>query len=136
MQISLRRGERLYINGAVIRPDRKVSIELLNDVAFLLENHVMQACDATTPLKQLYFVAQMLLMEANESREPLRLFDEMLKNLHASLPGPSFREPLESISKKVAEKRVFDALKIIRGLFPLEEEILSGASQQFQTRVA
>ena len=41
MRLYLRPGEKLYINGAVIRVDRKVSIELLNDVTFLLENHVM-----------------------------------------------------------------------------------------------
>ncbi len=43
MNITLRAGERFFINGAVIRIDRKASIELLNDVTFLLENHVMQA---------------------------------------------------------------------------------------------
>ena len=50
MNITLRAGEKLYINGAVIRVDRKATIELLNDVTFLLENHVMQADQATTPL--------------------------------------------------------------------------------------
>jgi flagellar biosynthesis repressor protein FlbT len=43
MNISLRRGERIFINGAVLRVDRKVCLELLNDVTFLLESHVMQA---------------------------------------------------------------------------------------------
>ena len=43
MNITLRAGERFFINGAVIRIDRKASIELLNEVTFLLENHVMQA---------------------------------------------------------------------------------------------
>ena len=56
MNISLRADEKIYINGAVLRVDRKVSIELLNDVTFLLESHVMQANDATTPLRQIYFV--------------------------------------------------------------------------------
>ena len=63
MNISLRADEKLYINGAVIRVDRKVSIELLNDVTFLLETHVMQASEATTPLKQIYFVIQIMLMD-------------------------------------------------------------------------
>ena len=31
MNISLRKGEKIYINGAIFRVDRKVSIELLND---------------------------------------------------------------------------------------------------------
>jgi flagellar biosynthesis activator protein FlaF len=56
-----RAGERLYLNGAVIRLDRKATIELLNDAAFLLETPVIQASEATTPLRQLYFVVQMML---------------------------------------------------------------------------
>jgi flagellar protein FlbT len=41
--------------------DRKATIELLNDAAFLLETPVIQASEATTPLRQLYFVVQMML---------------------------------------------------------------------------
>ena len=43
MNITLRAGERIYINGAVLRVDRKATLELLNDATFLLETHVMQA---------------------------------------------------------------------------------------------
>ncbi len=43
MKVSLRAGERIYINGAVLRVDQKVSLELVNDVMFLLEAQVMQA---------------------------------------------------------------------------------------------
>ena len=49
MRLSLRSGEKIYINGAVLRVDRKVSLELMNDVTFLLEAHVMQPSAATTP---------------------------------------------------------------------------------------
>ena len=45
MFIHLKRGEKLYVNGAVVRVDRRTSLEFLNDVTFLLENHVMQAED-------------------------------------------------------------------------------------------
>jgi flagellar biosynthesis repressor protein FlbT len=55
VNITLRAGERFFINGAVIRIDRKATVELLNDVTFLLENHVMQAKDATTLTRQVYF---------------------------------------------------------------------------------
>ena len=63
MNITLRAGERLFINGAVIRIDRKASIELLNEVTFLLENHVMQAEEATTLARQIYFAVQIMLMD-------------------------------------------------------------------------
>ena len=62
MRLSLRAGERVYVNGAVLRVDRKVSLELLNDATFLLETHVLQAEAATTPLRQLYFAAQTMLI--------------------------------------------------------------------------
>ena len=62
LKITLKPNEKLYINGAVIRADRKVSLEFLNDVQFLLEAHVLQAEQATTPLKQLYFIVQIMLM--------------------------------------------------------------------------
>ena len=63
MHISLRPGEKLYVNGAVLRVDRKVSVEFLNDVTFLLENHVILPEEANTPLRQLYFVVQTMLIE-------------------------------------------------------------------------
>lgn len=66
MKISLRAGERVYINGAVLRVDRKVSLELVNDVMFLLEGQVMQAADATTAMRQLYFIVQLMLMNTTE----------------------------------------------------------------------
>ncbi|MBA3446687.1 MAG: flagellar biosynthesis repressor FlbT, partial [Pseudaminobacter sp.] len=75
LKISLKPNERIYVNGAVIRVDRKVTVELLNDVQFLLQNHVLQPNEASTPLRQLYFMLQMMLMDpagATEAREMVR----------------------------------------------------------------
>ena len=55
MKISMRAGELIYVNGAVLRVDRKVAIELVNDVMFLLEGQVMQAADATTAARTFDF---------------------------------------------------------------------------------
>ena len=74
MRISLRNGERIYVNGAVLRVDRKVAIELLNDVTFLLESQVMQVADANTPLRQLYFIVQLLLINPADTCKAISLF--------------------------------------------------------------
>jgi flagellar protein FlbT len=42
MQFRLRPGERLFVNGAAIKFDRKVLVEFLNDVTFLLETHILR----------------------------------------------------------------------------------------------
>ena len=63
MLIHLKRNERLFVNGAVLRLDRRGTIELMNDAQFLLENHIMQPEDATTPLRQMYFVVQTMIID-------------------------------------------------------------------------
>ncbi len=78
LKISLRPNEKIYLNGAVIRTDRKVTIELLNDVQFLLESHVLQAADATTPLRQLYFMVQMMLIDPQTLPQARELFRKTL----------------------------------------------------------
>ncbi|MEP3303909.1 MAG: flagellar biosynthesis repressor FlbT, partial [Roseibium sp.] len=58
MKIGLKAGERLFLNGAVIRAERKTQLELMNDAVFLLEGHILQQNEATTPLRQIYFILQ------------------------------------------------------------------------------
>ena len=82
MRISLaRQGERLYINGAVLRVDRKVShSNLLNDATFLLEAHVMNVSDVTTPLRQLYFITQIMLMNPADTPAAAEMFAQAIRN--------------------------------------------------------
>lgn len=127
IRLYIRPNEKLYINGAVVRFDRKVSIELLNDVTFLMENHVMQAEDASTPLKQLYFIVQMLLMDPANTDAPMELFRNMVKSLLDVVENETLRDGVSSIETEVSEGRYFGALKILRELFPIEETILSGS---------
>ena len=125
MQISLKPGERIFINGAVIRVDRKVSLELLNDVSFLLENHVMQAESATTPLRQLYFIAQTMLMDPANAETTSDVFSNTHSLFSAAFENEQILDGLKSAGDFIAAGRVFDALKIIRGLFRVEDEILA-----------
>jgi len=136
MNISLRRGEKLYLNGAVIRADRKVCIELLNDVTFLLENHVMQAKDATSPLRQLYFVVQLMLMSPSDTTAALDMCRSMLGSLNTAFPDPRILNGLALAAKYVDDKRMFDALKTIRTLFPFESEIMTPTSTQDSGKAA
>lgn len=136
MNISLRRGEKLYLNGAVIRADRKVCIELLNDVTFLLENHVMQAQDATTPLRQLYFVIQLMLMSPGDTATAMDMCRSMLGSLNLAFADPRIVSGLALVVRHIDGKRYFDALKAIRALFPLEQEIMSVAPERGDGKAA
>ena len=125
MKISLRAGERIYINGAVLRVDRKVSVELVNDVMFLLEGQVMQASDATTALRQLYFIVQLMLMNATDVVAAAALYGEHHAALLAVCESREMLDGLAAIDELVKTTRYFEALKRIRALFPVEQAILA-----------
>jgi flagellar biosynthesis repressor protein FlbT len=124
LKITLRANEKLYINGAVIRADRKVSLELLNDVQFLLENHVLQAEDASTPLRQLYFIVKVMLMNPEDGDAARRLFRDSLPALLQAFSDAQILATLKHVDQLVSEDRPYEALKAIRGLYALEARIL------------
>ena len=130
IRLYIRPNEKLYINGAVVRFDRKVSIELLNDVTFLMENHVMQAEEASTPLKQLYFVIQMLLMDPANTEAPTKLFRGMVDSLLEVAENEALRSGVAAVEAEVEAGKTFGALKILRELFPVEETVLSGTARE------
>lgn len=130
MQLHLKKGEKLYINGAVLRVDQRCSIELLNNVTFLLENHVMQAEKATTPFRQLYFVVQTMLMEPENAHLTRELYWHQSGCLHAALRNPELVSGLSNADECIKSQRYFEALKVIRGLFPAEARLLEGTVQR------
>ncbi|MGO4833989.1 flagellar biosynthesis repressor FlbT, partial [Rhizobiaceae sp. 2RAB30] len=115
LKISLRANEKIYLNGAVIRPDRKVSIELLNDVQFLLESHVMQPQNASTPLRQLYFMTQVMLINPDGAAEARAMFRKSLPLLLTSYSDEQIKTALKYVDQLVSEGHVYEALKVIRG---------------------
>ena len=137
MHVSLRPGEKIYINGAVLRVNRKVAIELLNDVSFLLESHVMHAEDATTPLRQIYFVVQMMLIDPNGASAAREMFRKSCPLVIATFANAEVIAGLETAAELVEADRIFDALKTIRTLFPIEALILAhGQSAPVESRAA
>ena len=85
LRICLKSGERIFVNGAELRADRKVTLEILNEVTFLLEHHVLQPSEATTPLRQLYIQVQSMLMMPAQRPEKA---SHLLKMTAQVLPLP------------------------------------------------
>jgi flagellar protein FlbT len=121
MNITLRAGERFFINGAVIRIDRKASIELLNEVTFLLENHVMQADEATTLVRQIYFAVQIMLMDPTAADSAAPLARSLIESALGAYRGSELTAGLKSVDTLLLRNRNFEALKALRGLFAFED---------------
>lgn len=129
MNLSLRANEKIYINGAILKFDRKVSLELMNDATFLLETHVIQPDQTTTPLRQLYFVVQTMLIDPKNAGAARMLFDRMLMTTICIFEDATVLFGLEHIDRLIAEERYFEALKQLRALYPAEAGILASSGQ-------
>lgn len=124
MHITLRPNEKIYVNGAVLKVDRKVSIELMNDAIFLLEAHVMLERNATTLMRQLYFIVQTMLMEPAESDTNSQAFHCQCIAISAAYDSIPVIEGLIKVAGLVGKRRHFEALKVVRGLFPVEDDLI------------
>jgi flagellar protein FlbT len=129
MNITLHANEKLYLNGAVIRVDRKVTLELMNDVTFLLENHVMQANDATTPLRQIYFVIQIMLMDPPATSAATELSRKLVAAALQAFDNHEILSRLKLVDEMIACGRNFEAMKTLRALFPLENILVSAKAR-------
>lgn len=125
LKVHLKPNERVYINGGVIRVDRKVTIELMNEVVFLLEGHILQEEQATTPLRQLYFIAQSMLMEPKSEPIARQMYEQSHQALIMAFKCHDVLDGLVEAKSLVERSRIFEALRKIRTLFPIEDEILA-----------
>lgn len=124
MKIGLKAGERLFINGAVIRAERKTNIELLNDAVFLLEAHVLQPEEATTPLRQLYFILQTMIMDPAAAPAAQDLFHVVLGSIKRAFSTEEILQRLDDVEELANSERWFEAMKIVRALYPIEAKVM------------
>jgi len=127
LRIVLRAGERIFLNGAVIKADRKVGLELMNDVVFLLEQHVMKAEETTSPLRQLYFMIQIMLMDPSLHMKARTMASESIASQLGLFSDPDILTGLRQVEQHLTSDRPLDALKKIRSLIAVEDRILGKA---------
>lgn len=136
IMIAVNADEKLYLNGAVVKAIGKCRFEILNEATFLLQQHVIQPEQATTPLRQLYFVIQTTLMDPTLIDMMRGVVLEQVALLQSTFERPAVLEALERVHELVSRGRCFEALKVIRSVYPVEQEILQPASQTTVSGVA
>lgn len=135
MSLSLRAHEKIYINGAILKFPHKVTLEIMNDATFLLEAHVIQPEQTNTPLRQLYFVVQTMLIDPPSAEMTRMMFEKMLTSTAGSFEDADVLRGLDQIDKLVADDRFYEALKQLRGLFAVEAGILASSGQAFEPKL-
>ena len=110
LTLRLKPGERLIVNGAVIRNHgtRALELEVLNHATMLHERDLMVPEQADTPLRNLYFLVQMMHLEPEQHdlhyrpfiELAARIFAERLEGEDPEGLGPDITEVLALVGQK------------------------------------
>ena len=122
--------ERILINGAVIENgDRRSRVNILTPNANILRlRDAIHPEEATTPVKRVCYIAQLVLSGDADPTEARRQLMRGIEQLSQVLCDADSRSLLSAATRAVDDDRYYQALKALRGLLPREERLLSGDS--------
>lgn len=129
LKLSLKPGERFVLNGAVVQNgDRRGVLVLQNKASVLREKDIMQAEEANTPARRIYFPLMMMYLdEANSAR----YYDEFVRRLTefmGAIRNPEILAECVAISKYCMEREYYKALMLCRKLIEYEDERLGNVA--------
>jgi flagellar protein FlbT len=130
LKLSLKAGEKFVLNGTVLtNGDRRVSLVIENKASILRDRDIMQAEEANTPAKRIYFPIMMLYIDPEHTE---KYHDEYVTRMGEFMNAVSDREALTicvAISRDVLQGDYYKALIKCRQLFDFEEPRLSYVPQ-------
>ncbi|WP_430437181.1 flagellar biosynthesis repressor FlbT [Oceanibaculum nanhaiense] len=122
----LRPGQKLVINGAVVRMGSDgSSLELDLKTPVLTEDELLSEADATTPATRIYFLLLVMYLDPSSyDATYLPFMDRMIELLQATTIR-EVRENLRIIMQCVEAGRQYEALQACRALVLFEKEVLA-----------
>lgn len=125
LKLSLKPGEKLVVNGAVLaNTDRRTSLVVENQASILRERDIMQPDEANTPARRIYFVVMMMYLDEGERKRLRDTFMKLLTDFMGAVAGRDAIDACLAISAYVANEDYYKALAKCRRLFDYEQERL------------
>lgn len=122
LKLSLKPGEKFVLNGAVLtNGDRRVSLVIENKASILRDRDILQADEANTPVKRIYFPIMMLYLDPDQSEGH---YEEFVTRMSEFMNAISDRDALKTcvaISRDVLQGEYYKALIKCRHLFDFEQ---------------
>ena len=122
LKVELKPFEKIIIGQSVVtNSDARTTLLIAGEAPILREKDILTAETANTPVKRLYFCAQMMYLE-NDIAKYQDLYMGFAKDLLEAVP--SFRKPIETASKFILSGALYSSLKEIRKMIKREAELL------------
>jgi flagellar protein FlbT len=118
--------ERIMINGVVIENgDRRARLNVLTPDANVLRlRDAIHPDEATTPVRRVCYVAQLVLAGEADPEEARRQLNRGIEQLSQVFHDPDSRAHLDAATAALAENRFYQALRALRCLLPREARLL------------
>lgn len=129
LRLSLRDGEKVVINGAVLRSLGRTDLCIDNKASILRGREIMSPDEATSPAKQLYFHTMMAYLDPDGAVGHQADVVEALKVVAQSLPMEEARAACASFARKAAAMDYYRALGECRALIRLEDALRTEEGQ-------
>lgn len=126
LKISLKAGEKIIINGAVIvNGGDRAQFVLQNRANIMREKDILAEDRADTPAKRLYFTIQLIHLFPDREKAYQDNFNRFLQDFGEA--APSSTPLLLEIGQRMIAGDSYGALKKCRNLIRYEEEVLNHA---------
>lgn len=125
LRISLRDGEKVVVNGAVLKAVGRTDLVVENQVSVLRGREVMKPEEATTPARQLYFHTIMAYVDPAGSEDHQARIIEALETVMDLLRTEEVGVVSLSFARHVAQLQFYQALSDCRQLMRIEDEALA-----------
>ena len=129
LKLSLKPGEKFVLNGAVVQNgDRRGSLILQNKASVLREKDIMQAEDANSPARRIYFPIMMMYLDESGSNRYQEDFVQRLTEFMTAVRNPEILSECVNISRHAMMREYYKALMLCRKLIEYEDERLGNVA--------
>jgi len=124
LKITLKPGERMVIDGAVIRNgENKTEFYVENKVPLLRQKDILAEKDADTVCRQIYYLIQLMYIDETDPVNQHAAYWKLVQPLVKAVPSAV---PLvDKISEQILSGQYYRALKLAKKLVLYEEEVIN-----------
>jgi flagellar protein FlbT len=125
LKLSLKPMEKFVLNGAVVQNgDRRGVLLLQNKASVLREKDIMQADQANTPSRRIYFAVMMMYLDEHDAGVWHEEFVRRLQEFMGAISNPEVLADCVNISRHVLQREYYKGLVLCRRLIEYEDERL------------
>lgn len=123
LKLSLKPGEKFVLNGAVVQNgERRGVLVLQNKASVLREKDIMQADEATSPARRVYFPVMMMYLDEAGAARYYEEFAQRMSEFMSVINSSEALGECVGISKHVMAREYYKALMSCRKLIEYEDE--------------